>query len=143
MLDTNILIYAIKHPLSPVVDRIIDQAVRGELCISAVTYGELEVGVLKSAWPEKSRKAVEAVLSGIPTLAYDQLAACWYAKLKTKLEREGTPVDDPDLMIGGHAERICTLLAPFSYRNSTVSLSWVPRTMESSTKSRSLSVIRS
>ena len=103
MLDTSLLIYAIKHPLSAVVDRIIDRAVRGELCISAVTYGELEVGVLKSAWPEKSRKAVEAVLSGIPTLAYDQLAACWYAKLKTKLEREGTPVDDPDLMIGGHA----------------------------------------
>ena len=103
MLDTNILIYAIKHPLSSMVDRIVDLAVQGKLCISAVTYGELEVGILKSAWQEKSRKAVEAILSGIPTLAYDQLAACWYAKLKTKLEREGTPVGDPDLMIGGHA----------------------------------------
>ena len=52
MLDTNILIYAIKHPLSSVVDRIVDLAVQGKLCISAVTYGELEVGILKSAWQE-------------------------------------------------------------------------------------------
>ncbi len=103
MLDTNILIYAIRHPLSPVVDRIIRLATDGEVCISSVTYGELEVGVLKSTWPEKSRKALNAVLAGIPTQAYDQFSAVCYAQLKAKLERAGTPIADPDLMIGGNA----------------------------------------
>lgn len=103
MLDTNILIFAIRHPESPVVDRIIRFATEGEVCISAVTYGELEVGILKSASPEKSRRAVEAVLSGIPTLSYDQLASACYAQIRTNLERAGTPVDDPDVMIAGNA----------------------------------------
>ena len=103
MLDTNILIFAIKHPESDVVDRIIQNAKAGNICISSVTYGELEVGILKSRQPEKNRKAVESVLSGIPTIAYDRFAAADYARLRTMLERAGTPLDDPDLMIGGCA----------------------------------------
>jgi len=103
MLDTNILIYAIRHPNHPIIDRIIAFATEGEVCISSITYGELEVGILKSSSPERSRRAVEGILAGIPTLAYDQLAACYYAQLRSKLEKQGTPVGDPDLMIGGHA----------------------------------------
>jgi len=38
-------------------------------------------------------------------------------------------------MMGGQAERMCTSAAPDWYRKSTVLRSWVPRTMESSTKS--------
>ena len=37
-------------------------------------------------------------------------------------------------MMGGQAERMCTSDAPALYKNSTVSRSCVPRTMESSTK---------
>ena len=42
-------------------------------------------------------------------------------------------------MMGGHALRICTSAAPESYRKFTVSRSWVPRTMESSTNKSFLS----
>ena len=38
--------------------------------------------------------------------------------------------------IGGHAGRTWTSFAPLRYRNSVVSLSWVPRTMESSISRR-------
>ena len=117
MLDTNILIFAIKHPTGVIVDRIIEHAVRGELCISSVTYGELEIGILKSRWPEKSRRAVESVLAGIPILSYDQQAACCYAWIKTRLEKEGIPVGDPDMMIGGHASASGCILVTHNRRH--------------------------
>ena len=110
MLDTNILIYAIKHPLSPVTDRIISEAANGQVCISAITYGELEVGILKSRFPEKNRLAVEAALAGIPVLSYDSLAAGFYARIRAKLEQAGIRVDDPDMMIGGHAASVGCIL---------------------------------
>ena len=111
MLDTNILIFALRHPNSPVVDRMIHFAMEGTLCISAVTYGELEVGIMKSSSPEKSRRALEAILAGIPTISYDQDAAACYAQLRAKLEKRGMPVDDPDLMIAGNALATgCTLV---------------------------------
>ena len=43
---------------------------------------------------------------------------------------------------GGQAGRICTSFAPLRYRNSVVSRSWVPRTMESSMRRSFLSRIR-
>lgn len=103
MLDTNILIYAIRHPQDQVTDRIISEAVNGHVCISAITYGELEIGILKSRDPERNRLAVEAVLTGIPVLSYDSSAAAFYAQFRAMLEQAGRRVDDPDMMIGGHA----------------------------------------
>ena len=44
---------------------------------------------------------------------------------------------------GGHAGLICTSLAPLSYKNSVVSLSCVPLTIESSINKRLLSLINS
>ena len=104
MLDTNILIYAIRHPLNEVTDRIISEALNGQVCISAITFGELEIGILKSRFPERNRHAVEAALAGVPVLSYDCSAAAYYAQIRATLEQAGIRVDDPYLMIGGHAE---------------------------------------
>ena len=110
MLDTNILIHAIRNPLSPVTDRIIALAAAGEVCVSAVTCGELVVGVLKSRNPEKNQKALEAALAGIPVLSYDSHAACCYAQIRARLEQQGIPVGDADMMIGGHAASVSCIL---------------------------------
>ena len=110
MLDTNILIYAIRHPMNQVTDRIISEAVNGHACISAITYGELEIGILKSRDPSQNRLAVQAILSGIPVLSYDSRAAAFYAKIRAMLEQTGQWVDDPDMMIGGHAASVNCIL---------------------------------
>lgn len=110
MLDTNILIYAIRHPQHQVTERIILEAVNGQVCISAITYGELEIGILKSRNPGKNRLAVEAILAGIPVLSYDSCAAAFYAQIRAMLERAGQRVDDPDMMIGGHAASVNCIL---------------------------------
>ena len=110
MLDTNILIYAISHPQNQLIDRIISEAVNGQVCISAITYGELEIGILKSRDPERNRLAIEAVLSGIPVLSYDSRAAAFYARIRSMLEQAGRRVEDPDMMIAGHAASLDCIL---------------------------------
>ena len=110
MLDTNILIYAIRHPQDQVTERIISEAVNGQVCISAITYGELEIDILKSRNPGKNRLAVEAILAGIPVFSYDSCAAAFYAQIRAMLEQAGQRVDDPDMMIGGHAASVNCIL---------------------------------
>ena len=53
MLDTNILVRAIRHPDDPVCSRIC-QEYGGNLCISSVTYAELVYGAKHSTDYEKN-----------------------------------------------------------------------------------------
>ena len=102
MLDTNILIYAMRHPHDKLVDKLIEHA--GEdIGISTITLAELELGVLRSSNPLKNRQALMAALSGIDILFFDNAAASDYADIKATLLRAGTPIEDMDILIGAHA----------------------------------------
>lgn len=57
MFDTNAIIMAVRHPGWGVNDKI-SQHLGKDLCISAVTYAELEYGIRKSLHPEKNRIAI-------------------------------------------------------------------------------------
>ena len=70
MLDTNILVCAIRHPDDPVCSRIC-QEYGGNLCISSVTYAELVYGAKHSTDYEKNIQAVHGLLSGIYILPID------------------------------------------------------------------------
>ena len=64
MLDTNICIYAIKHKLEKVLQKLqgIDPK---DVCISSVTYVKLVHGVEKSAAVDKNRLALSMLLANI------------------------------------------------------------------------------
>ena len=81
MLDTNVLIYAIRHPGDQIVDKILDHA-GVDICISVITLAELELGILRSADPLKNRQSLIAALSGIDILFFDHSAAAAYASIK-------------------------------------------------------------
>jgi len=102
MLDTNILIYAMRHPHDALVDKLIDHA-GNDICISTITLAELELGVLRSSDPLRNRKALMAVLAGVDILFFDNVAATEFAKIKDALLRTGTPIEDMDILIGAHA----------------------------------------
>ena len=57
MLDTNICIYAIKNKPKEVIKHILSHK-SDELCISAISYGELMHGVEKSTYREKNYLAL-------------------------------------------------------------------------------------
>ena len=74
MLDTNICIYAILGG-SAHLDRRLDGCETGDLVMSAVTLGELEIGFAKGGNPGQARRDAAAVLSSIIVMPFDEAAA--------------------------------------------------------------------
>ena len=118
MLDTNILVYAIRHPGDAVNDLLAGH-VANDVCISAITYGELEYGVRKSANPERNRQALRQLLSGIPILSFDWLAAEHFGDIFADLERRGQRIGDRDMLIAAHARSLGYTLVTNNTREFT------------------------
>lgn len=103
MLDTNICIYAIKHKPATVIKNFLNHN-PDEMCISSITYAELMHGVEKSHAVERNRVAMTLFLSAITILNFDNYAAEEYGKIRTALEKKGTPIGPMDMLIAGHAK---------------------------------------
>lgn len=101
MLDTNICIYAIKHKPEKVF-RKLQEVDPEDICVSSITYAELVHGVEKSAAVEKNRLALSMLFANIEILDFDVDAANCYGKIRADLEKKGTPIGPPDMMIAGH-----------------------------------------
>ncbi len=81
MLDTNICIYAIlggnEH-----LDRRLDECESGDLAMSAITLGELEVGFARSGNPDSARSDIAAVLSAVTVMPFDEAAARAFGRIQ-------------------------------------------------------------
>ena len=102
MLDTNICIYAINHRPQYIADELRSHNL-DDFCISSITYAELIHGIEKSEYVEKNKFLLALFLSNIKVLDYDVKAADEYGKIRTTLERQGTPIGQLDLLIASHA----------------------------------------
>ena len=67
--------------------------------ISEITLAELKFGVENSEKKEKNQKALDNFLTGIKVVPIFH-SLDLYAKEKARLRKQGTPVDDFDLLIG-------------------------------------------
>ncbi len=103
MLDTNIIIYIIKHRPEAVFRRFQELA-PSDFCISAVTMAEMEYGISKSSRPEQNRIAFDLFISGIDILSFDDAAAEEYGPIRAGLEKDGMPIGPNDLLIAAHAK---------------------------------------
>lgn len=101
MLDTNIVIFTIKHK-PPQVRELFNRH-QGQLCISTITLMELMYGAEKSAYPEKNLAVVEGFAARVEVLDYDTLAAEHTGQLRAELAKVGTPIGPYDEMIAAHA----------------------------------------
>ncbi len=102
MLDTNICILAIKKKPESVINKL-QSLDPSDICISAITYAELILGVEKSQFPDKNRLALTMLLSNISILDFGQKASEEYGKVRAELERKGTPIGPMDTLIAAHA----------------------------------------
>ena len=109
MLDTNICIFVIKHKPETIIQRFMEHD-PSELCISSITYAELVHGVEKSQAKEKNRIALTLLLSKIPIVPFDSLAAQVYGVVKADLQRQGTPIGPLDTLIASHAKALDLIL---------------------------------
>ena len=110
MLDTNILIYAMRHPNDPICDKLIEHSAV-DICISSITYAELELGVLRSTNPLRNRQALITSLVGMDILDFGVKEASCFAQIKATLMQSGIVIEDMDILIGAHAmARGCRLV---------------------------------
>ena len=69
------------------------------LFISEMTLAELKFGVENSEHSEKNKMALDNFLTGVQILQIFH-SLDLYGKEKARLRKEGTPIDDFDLLIG-------------------------------------------
>ena len=104
MLDTNILIFCLRHPTSKCAETLASH-IGCDVCISVVTYAELEYGILNSKYPEQNRAAVNSILAGILIEDFDKRAATHYGAILADLKQKHKEKQnqDRDKMIAAHA----------------------------------------
>ncbi len=101
-LDTNIASFIIKGK-TPTVDRHLESVPMADVCISAVTEGELRFGVERRPEATLLRTLVNDFLLTITILPWDSAAARCYGTVRAGLEAEGKSMGNLDTMIGAHA----------------------------------------
>lgn len=101
LLDTNTVSDLVRNPQGRCASRI---AVVGErnVCTSIIVASELRYGALKRNSVRLTRQ-VEAVLGAIEVAAYESPVDTIYARVRTRLEKAGTPIGGNDLLIASHA----------------------------------------
>jgi len=102
LLDTNIASHIIKGTM-PSVDRRLAKLPVANVFISTVTEAELRYGVARLPKATRLGSLVEDFLLMVNILPWDSEAAERYGWLRAKLDREGMPIANLDLMIGAHA----------------------------------------
>lgn len=112
MLDTNMIIflkeciYSDKEEMKLRYKKLkeaFDKIKRDDICVSSITYAELEYGINKSNKREQNRLAVTMLMSQIEILSYDSLAAMHYGEIRSSLEKSGNVIGPNDLLIASHA----------------------------------------
>nr|HDN00632.1 tRNA(fMet)-specific endonuclease VapC [Deltaproteobacteria bacterium] len=101
LLDTNIIIYTMKNRPEQVKRRF--QKHEGEMCISAVTLGELVFGAEYSQQVERNLADIEALVARLEVLPLDSKAAYHFGQIRAALYIMGQPIGPYDMMIAGHA----------------------------------------
>lgn len=104
LLDTDTCIYCLNR--APGYERILarlDRLQYGEALISAVSFGEIEVGLVKRARPDRNRRLVEQFLARFEIAPFDEAAARTYGDLRATLERRGRPIGPLDTLIAAQA----------------------------------------
>jgi tRNA(fMet)-specific endonuclease VapC len=111
MLDTNICIYIIKKRPISLLEKF-NSIPKNSLCISVVTYAELQYGVERSSSKKMNQEIIKDFISRLSVLSWDMEAAGHYAKIRSNLEKKGTPIGNMDLMIAAHAlSQKCTIVS--------------------------------
>jgi len=101
LLDTDILIYALKGEPT-VLDNFKKYAVEPK-AVSVVTYGELVFGAQASQKVTENLAKVYRLKEIFPLVDVTAAIMDIFGALKAELRRNGTPVDDFDLLIGATA----------------------------------------
>lgn len=104
MLDTDTLIYLIKHRPASVIERIDALGDDAQLCMSFFTFAELLKGAERSTRKPDVLRKLEQLTRQVPVVYRAGRSLCeHYAVQFTRLKAAGTPIGANDLWIACHA----------------------------------------
>lgn len=98
LLDTDILIYSLKG--DPTVIENIKQHASDPKAVSVITYGELIFGAQRSQKVTVNLAKIHRIKEIFPLIEITPSIMETFGAIKADLRRNGTPVDDFDLLIG-------------------------------------------
>jgi tRNA(fMet)-specific endonuclease VapC len=101
MIDTDICIYAMKNRPPTLRGRL--NRLAEQICVSAITLGEIHYGAELSARRAENLQGIRRFFERLPVLPFTAEAARHFGDLRAELERRGNPVGAYDLLIGAHA----------------------------------------
>ncbi len=102
LLDTNICIYLIKKRPAGVLERFQEHSPQ-DVGISTITLFELQYGVEKSQYRQRSKDALSKFLLPLNLMDPDRFAAEDAAVIRAQLEMKGLSIGPYDLLIAGLA----------------------------------------
>ena len=108
MLDTNIVIYTIKNRPKQVREAFKQH--ENQMCISAVTRGELIYGAERSSQPERNLADIAGLIARLEVAPFEEHASEHFGQLRAELYRIGQPIGPYDMMIAGHARAMGLIL---------------------------------
>ena len=109
MLDTHTCSYILRaHPARARAR--FRRAAPGDIAISTVVLAELCFGAGRLPGRSALREDIQQFASGLAVLPWDEGAADHYGRIRTALERRGTPIGAMDMMIGAHARSMDAVL---------------------------------
>lgn len=101
LLDTNTVSHLIKrHP--QVTQRLLAVPMH-QVCLSAITAGELAFGLAKRPEAVALKAAVDEFLRRVEVLPWDEAVAQTYGTLRAQMQSKGTPLAPLDMQIAAHA----------------------------------------
>ena len=101
LLDTDIMIYNLKGNANVRVH--LQNHINDIIRISAVTLMELYYGAYKSQQVEGNLAKVRTIENTLDIIPLDREVVEIFGSLKSKLEKQGLPLDDFDLILGATA----------------------------------------
>jgi tRNA(fMet)-specific endonuclease VapC len=102
LLDTNVCVDYLTGRFPNVIARL--QGERPEdVVISVIAVAELRYGADKSSKVEDNHARLDRFLTDVGTLPFDVPAARAYGRLRTTLERSGSPIGPNDMLIAAQA----------------------------------------
>ncbi len=102
LLDTNTCIYLIKKRPPEVLERFRQHSPQ-DVAISTITLLELQYGVEKSQYPQRSKDALAKFLLPLNLIDLDRSSAIEAGIIRAQLEKKGMPIGPYDLLIAGLA----------------------------------------
>jgi tRNA(fMet)-specific endonuclease VapC len=104
LFDTDIISNLMRQAPSPALIRRLAAVTPEQQFTTAITVGELVYGAYRSGRAEYFlRRLDEQVFSDLTVVPFDGEAARVYGRLRSELERGGTPLSEPDLRIAAIA----------------------------------------